>query len=138
MVESFFFHVVGIGVLRQFRNRAGLLARVNLALFALVWISAVAAPCAMAMHVEPADSGALECPHCPPRPCHEFAPDDCDLPDLESLIAVEKTLSTALIVAPIHAAAVFPPATTRTMPATRGNAPRAGPRAHLLHVQFNE
>jgi len=125
-------------MLSRFRNHARLLARFNLALFALVWMSTVAAPCAMAMHAEPVGSIAHDCPHCPPRPCEEVDAIDCDAPDLDLLVSVDKTLAAALATPATHptqwaaGAAGVVPVSVRRLPA------RSGPRAHLLHAQFNE
>lgn len=120
------------------RRHSSKLARVNLALFGLIWLSIVVAPCAMAMQVEPA-AGEMVCPHCPPPPCQDVAPDDCD--DLDSLKAARlaeqvKTLSFALPAAAPEtrvAAARISSFRDAEQPPVR-----AGPRAHLLHQQFNE
>jgi len=125
-------------VLNRFRKQARTLARINLALFALVWLSAVAAPCAMAMQVEIAKSHTHECPRCPPQPCHEAEPADCQTADTEGWLSADKTPFGALLAFPTPARdlrsgglALRPDTAVRALS-------RAGPRAHLLHAQFNE
>jgi hypothetical protein len=68
-----------ISMMRQRQRR---LAQGSLALFALFWFSLITAPCAMA-HVDHGDGAPAkhhDCPHCPPKPCHQkaFEPVDCD------------------------------------------------------------
>ncbi|MDT8450955.1 MAG: hypothetical protein RQ847_12370 [Wenzhouxiangellaceae bacterium] len=127
-----------MSAMHAIRRHSSQLARVNLALFGLIWLSIVVAPCAMAMQVEPA-AGEMVCPHCPPPPCHDVAPDDCsDLDSLDALRLAEqvKTLSFALPAAApeTHVATARAPSVhfAELPPA------RAGPRAHLVHQQFNE
>lgn len=125
-------------MLSRFRRQTCVLARFNLALFALVWLSAVAAPCAMAMHAEPAGTAAHDCPHCAPRPCHEVEPVACELPDFDLLLSVDKTLSIALA-APTAYPLQWIADDTATEPLSIPRIPaRAGPRSHLVHQQFNE
>lgn len=126
-----------MSVLFRIRRSAATLARVNLALFALVWLSIVVAPCAMAMQL-PTEMPGHDCPHCPPAPCAEVAAQDCNSPDLLApLQTVDKV------------GAIAPPPRAYTIPLLRSIAPvqpvpdamppaRAGPRTHLVHVQFNE
>ena len=127
-----------MNVLHRIRRNSGRLARVNLALFALVWLSIVVAPCAMALQAG-AQMSEHDCPHCPPRPCHEVTPQDCDETDsLDSLRVVDKTETTAIL----------PPRALEPAPADAADAShgaiaqlppvRAGPRPHLLNAQFNE
>jgi len=127
-----------MNILQRIRRRSGTLARFNIALFGLVWLSIVAAPCAMAMQAG-LTAAEHDCPHCPPRPCHEVASDDCDAPDaLESPRLADKTHAPDLLnlKSPLLAAE---PSTRPTVVAPRSLPPaRAGPRAHLVHVQFNE
>ncbi len=118
------------------RKLASRLGRVNPALFALVWLAVVATPCAMPMAPEP---GAVHtCSHCPPQPCHEVAPGDCSDPSLEPLLPLDKTPLAALP-GPVAQVPVFVlvSAGLDVMP-RRGPLIRAGPRVHLVHVQFNE
>ncbi len=123
--------------MHSIRRHSSTLARVNLALFGLLWLAVVGAPCVMAMQVEQA--GGHDCPHCPPAPCHEVAPADCDQPDLlDGLRAGDqlKTLELALPAASqitLHGAAE--PARAPWFHTPPG---RAGPRLHLLHTRFNE
>lgn len=118
------------------RKLASSLGRFNLALFALLWFSVVATPCAMAMAPEP-DPGH-QCPHCLPQACDEVVLGDCSASDLESLLVLDKTPSFALpvLTAPV---AAFASASAGLEVTPRGRPPvRAGPRVHLVHVQFNE
>jgi len=104
----------------------------------LLWLSFVAAPCAMAMQVGGTDP-EHRCPHCPPAPCHEVQPDDCDSPErLDSPRLADKTQSLDLLnLRPMLHAVPQPAKVARASP--RALPPvRAGPRAHLIHVQFNE
>lgn len=127
-----------MNALHHIRRRSGALSRINLALFALVWLSIVVAPCAMAMQANiPAPEH--DCPHCPPQPCHETAPQDCDAPDsLDSLRLVDKTETIALLPPQTVAPVLFDAADTT--PAAIVSLPpvRAGPRPHLVNAQFNE
>lgn len=127
-----------MSLLFRIRRSAATLARVNLALFALVWLSVVIAPCAMAMQLQ-AEVPEHQCPHCPPKPCHEVAPDQCDAPDsLDSPRLSDKTDSPDLLVLrPVEHA--IKPSTQPALVSPRALPPvRAGPRAHLVHAQFNE
>lgn len=129
-----------MNVLHRIRRCSGTLSRVNLALFVLVWLSIVIAPCAMAMQagMSPPEP-EHDCPHCPPKPCHEVAPEDCDAPDsLDSPRLTDK--SSPLDLLPVrHAAPVILPSATRSAITLHALPPvRAGPRAHLVHVRFNE
>ncbi len=78
------------------------------------------------------------CPHCPPQPCDEVAPGDCRVPSLDPLLPLDKTPLAAL---PVPAAQVpvfvLVSAGLDVMPCG-GPLIRAGPRVHLVHVQFNE
>ncbi len=125
-----------MNTLARIRKHSDRLAQVSAALFALVWLSIVAAPCAIAMTLGSADHH--DCPHCPPRPCHEVQIDDCDAPDsIDSL----RTVDLSLVLAPPAAEAASSPIVGmregRSEFAYRPPA-RAGPRPHLLHAQFNE
>jgi len=127
-----------MNVLHRIRRCSGTLSRVNLALFVLVWLSVVVAPCAMAMQ-----AGVMapehDCPHCPPRPCHETAPQECDAPDsLDSLRIGEKAQEIALLPPRTFEPVLFV-ATSRVDTTPVYMPPvRAGPRPHLVHAQFNE
>jgi|GEM_PF-1116382 len=126
-----------MGAMNVIQRHSSKLARVNLALFALVWLSMVAAPCVMAMQVEQA--GGHDCPHCPPPPCHEVAPDDCDSPDsIDGLRAGDQLKSFEL--APLAAPAFALDAEPGLESATLFHTPpaRAGPRLHLIHTRFIE
>lgn len=127
-----------MNVLHRIRRCSGTLARVNAALFVLVWLSIVVAPCAMAMQAG-VSAPEHECPHCPPRPCHEVAPEDCDAPDsLDSPRLADKTNALELLqLRPV--ADVVEPSAQPVIASPRALPPvRAGPRAHLVHAQFNE
>lgn len=120
------------------KHRQGL-ARLHLALFALVWVSLFSTTCALAMELEAAQGHHHDCPHCPPRPCHEVQPEECKAPD--SLDSPRLSESSSQCMAP--AAATSAPTEIRIRDpqalAVVDHPPaRAGPRAHLLHVQFNE
>lgn len=127
-----------MNLLHRFRQYTAAFARANLALFALVWLSIVVAPCATAMQAGAA-TPKHDCPHCPPKPCHEVAPDDCDMPEsLDSPRLADKTSGLDLlhlrpILHEIKASALPTVVTPRKRPPVR-----AGPRAHLVHAQFNE
>lgn len=127
-----------MNLLHRIRCCSDTLSRVNLGLFALIWLSIAIAPCAMAMQAD-AMAAQHECPHCPPNPCAEVAPQDCEGPDsLNSLRIVEKAETIALLPPSAFGPSVLIPI-TRVQPPTFSLPPvRAGPRAHLLHAQFNE
>ena len=127
-----------MNVLHRIRRHSGSLSRGSLALFVLVWLSIVIAPCAMAMQAGMPTTGH-DCPHCPPRPCHEMTPQDCDAPDaLDALRIVEKAQSIAFL-PPRTFEPVFLISTARIQTVPVFLPPvRAGPRVHLVHVQFNE
>jgi len=121
------------------RRHCGVLARVNLALFALAWVSLVAAPCLMAMQVGAPEPTAHDCPHCPPKPCHEVQADQCD--GLDGLSALRLADQVQAFVALPSSVAVWAHTVEhgdRHVPAFRLPPTRAGPRQHLLHLQFNE
>jgi len=120
------------------RRHVRVLARANAALFVLVWLSIVIAPCAMAMQAG-VSAPEHDCPHCPPEPCREVAPEDCDAPEsLDSPRLGDKTSSLDLP----HPGPVVHAIGPSVQPAIVSPHPlppvRAGPRAHLVHVQFNE
>jgi len=127
-----------MNILHRIRRCSGTLARVNTVLFVLVWLSLVIAPCAMAMQAG-VSAPEHDCPHCPPEPCREVVPEDCEAPDsLDSPRLAEKTSSLDLLhlrpVLHIIEAFVQPAIVSpHTLPPAR-----AGPRAHLVHVRFNE
>jgi len=131
-----------MNVLHHIRRRSARLSRISLALFALVWLSIVVTPCAMALQADipaPEQTPGHTCPHCPPQPCNETDPQDCDAPDsLDSLRAVDKAETIAL--PPLRALHSTLTATADTTPAAIGELPpvRAGPRPHLVNAQFNE
>lgn len=126
-----------MSLLFRIRRSAATLARVNLALFALVWLSVVVAPCTMAMDL-PAEMPGHDCPHCPPEACAEVAAQECDSPDLLApLPSMDKVGAIAppprVFTIPLPGSKVLPQPVPDAMPPAR-----AGPRAHLIHVQFNE
>lgn len=119
------------------RRHSSTLTRVNLALFGLLWLAVVGAPCVMAMQVEQA--GGHDCPHCPPSPCHEVAPDDCDEADwLDGLRAGEqfKNFELPLLIAP--AISLHSASDAASAPFFHTPPGRAGPRVHVLHTRFDE
>jgi hypothetical protein len=130
--------VTAMNLLSRIRRSAATLSRVNLALFALVWISIVVAPCAMAMQLQ-AEVPEHDCPHCPPTPCDEMAPEQCDAADgIDSLRLGD---STQTVLAPATEAALPAPFDSRhaAFGITERKPPaRAGPRIHLVHVRFHE
>lgn len=119
------------------RRRSDSLSRFGLGAFVLVWLSIVTAPCVAALAVD--SCADHDCPHCPPTLCHELDPPSCEAPEaLDGLRAGdfspgELAALPAAPIAPVLADirgdrlefATHPPA-------------RAGPRAHLIHAQFNE
>jgi len=124
--------------LHRIRRGSSGLSRVNLALFALVWLSIVVAPCAMAMQVD-VRAPAHDCPHCPPQPCHEMEPQDCDAPDsLDSLRLVDKTETINLLPPQAVAPQLFDAADPTHAAIVSLPPVRAGPRPHLVNAQFNE
>ena len=127
-----------MNIMHRIRRSSSTLSRVNLALFVLVWLSMVVAPCAMAMQAG-ATMPEHDCAHCPPQPCDEVAPQDCDAPDsLDSPRLSDKTnLPDLLVLRPVEHA--IEPSTQPAIVSPRALPPvRAGPRAHLVHAQFNE
>lgn len=127
-----------MSILHRIGHYSGTLARINLVLFVLVWLSIVAAPCAMAMQAGMAAT-EHDCPHCPSRPCHEMTPKDCEAPDsLDSARLSDKANALDLLVLR-PALPAFKPSTQPAIFAPRALPPvRAGPRPHLVHAQFNE
>lgn len=126
-----------MNAMHRIRRRSDRLAQLSAGLFVLVWLSLAAAPCVMAMELQQAPDH--DCPHCPPAPCHEVAPDDCDEPDsLDGLRAGDSTPSV-LAPPPATIPADAAPRRIATQHASRRQPPaRAGPRPHLVNVQFNE
>ena len=108
----------------------------NLALFALVWPSILATPCAMPMLAE--SGSAHPCPPCPPQPCDEVAPGECGAQALEPLLPLDKTPLLALPGPASQVPAFVLVSAEPDAPPRDGSLIRAGPRAHLVHVQFNE
>ncbi|MDT8437871.1 MAG: hypothetical protein RQ729_02540 [Wenzhouxiangellaceae bacterium] len=128
-----------MSMLHCIRTRAAGLARLHLALFALVWLSIVAAPCAMAMQLDAAVDHAHSCPHCPPKPCHEVQPDDCDEPDsLDSLRLAESSAQSLAPPVSTPPAAADARRTHHAVAYVGAPPVRDGPRAHLINAQFNE
>lgn len=127
-----------MNVLHRTRRLSGTLSRVNLALFVLIWLSIVVAPCAMAMQAG-AKAPEHDCPHCPPNPCHEEVSEDCDAPDtLDSLLVVEKAQTIALLPPRTFEPVLFDSADHVEPLHVQLPPVRAGPRPHLVHAQFNE
>lgn len=126
-----------MSIMHGIRRRSDRLARISAGLFVLVWLSLAAAPCVMAMTMGTAPKH--DCPHCPPTPCHESAPETCDDPG--SLDALRLSDANPTVLAPPAAIAspVFPLPAETTRDTGSGLPPsRAGPRAHLLKATFNE
>lgn len=126
-------------LLHTIRRNLPRLGRFNAALFVLLWATMVATPCVMAMQGELEPIAAHDCPHCPPQPCHSStAPPDCDEPEpadrLRSLDASQHVL--VLPIDTIDALASAP--LVRVAPPYERARSRDGPRAHLLHVRFDE
>jgi len=118
------------------RKRSDRLAQISVSLFVLVWLSIAAAPCAIAMTLGSDDHH--DCPHCPPRPCHEVQPFECDAPDsIDNLRAGDAPQVLAPPSAEASASPVAHPPRSHSEFTYKPPA-RAGPRAHLLHAQFNE
>lgn len=124
-------------MLENIRKHYQLLSRINLGLFALVWVSVVASSCVMAMDAGDTASHH-DCPHCPPAPCMEIQPADCEQSDsLETPLNGDQ-LQKIAFAAPISD---IPVNTQRPAPLRYYSVsppPRAGPRTHLIHAQFNE
>ena len=127
-----------MNLLFRIRRSAATWSRVNLALFALVWLSIVIAPCAMVMEAQ-ASPSQHDCPHCPPQPCHEAASDQCDEPD--SIDSPRLSDPGQWVLAPAtRAMSSIAIDTTRASFSILAHSPpaRAGPRIHLVHVRFHE
>ena len=128
-----------MSMLYRIRNRIQPLARIHLGLFALAWLSVVAAPCAAAMQSAAMAETAHACPHCPPEPCHEVQPGDCA--GSGSLDAPRPSEpSEQWLLPPVTMAwPVAAPGDARSERRDYRSPPlRAGPRTHLFNVQFNE
>ena len=127
-----------MSVMMRLRRRSDRLARVCAGLFVLVWLSMVAAPCAIAMELGQAPAHH-DCPHCPPVPCHETEPEDCAAPDSLDLPRLSEK-PPQIELAPAH---VAPDAALRRVATAEPNVhmrpePRAGPPPYLLHLRFRE
>lgn len=128
-----------MNALHRIRRCSGTLARVNAALFALVWLAFVATPCVMAMQQAEPPEAEHVCPHCLPEPCHEVAAQDCDAPDLLDALRFGDQAKTMALAPPPAASVAMVPTIRAATPAITSHPPsRAGPRPHLLHAQFNE
>lgn len=130
---------IEVFILHRIRRNARILARIHLALFALVWLSLAVVPCALAMELGNAQAHDHVCPHCPPRPCHEVQPDECQAPDsLDSPRMAEHSVQS--LAPPAEAVRVKINSQREQSQQRFSDTPpaRAGPRAHLLHLQFNE
>ena len=126
-------------LLHRLRRNAPRLARLSAGLFVVLWATLVATPCVMAMQAEPPAMAGHDCPHCPPKPCHDQAgPPDCD--DAEPADRTRSIdpgqFALALPADPADAGAPF--VLQRDGPPRSTAQARAGPRAHLLHVRFDE
>lgn len=124
-------------MIHRIRKYSATLARLNAGLFFVVWMATVIAPCAMAMQQGNGQDNH-DCPHCPPPPCHELEPEQCDEPDpleLPRFAENVKSFGPPSIVPAwtTTASTVAYPPTARARPPVR-----AGPRVHLLHAQFDE
>lgn len=126
-------------VLHRLRRHLPRLARIHAALFVVLWATVVATPCVMAMQAEPAPMAAHDCPHCPPKPCHETAgPQDCDeLEPADRLRSIDPGQFTLALTSELPGAA-SPVVLQRDGPPASNVRARAGPRPHLLHVRFDE
>ena len=119
------------------RRRSRNLGRLGLGTFVLVWLSIVTAPCVAMISMD--DCADHDCPHCPPTLCHEPEPASCEAPEaLDSLRAGDVS---PVVLAPLPAAPTMP--VLASLDSGGLEFPpqppaRAGPRAHLIHVQFNE
>ena len=125
-----------MNTLARIRKHSDRLAQISAGLFVLVWLSIAAAPCAIAMTLNSDDHH--DCPHCPPRPCHELEPIDCEAPDsIDNLRAAD---SSPVLAPPPGEAASSPSVPVREGRGEFAYLPpaRAGPRPHLLNAQFNE
>jgi hypothetical protein len=127
-----------MSLMHRLRRRSDRLARFSAGVFVLVWLAIVATPCAMAMQFGemPADH---DCPHCPPAPCHELAPEDCKAPEsVDSPRLSDKTPQFDAAAGPPLAAAPAPARATRGWARPPAFSSRAGPPPYLLHLRFLE
>jgi hypothetical protein len=124
--------------MHRLRRHSDRLARISAGLFVLVWLTVVATPCAIAMQFGqvPADH---DCPHCPPAPCHEIEPADCNVPDsLDSPRMSDKSpqLEVPLVRPPMVLFADQPDVFGMLDPPSAG--PPHRPPPYLLTVRFKE
>lgn len=126
-------------LLHTIRRNLPRLGRFHAALFVVLWATMVASPCVMAMQGKAEPVMAHDCPHCPPKPCHESTTSpDCDETDPADRL---RTIDGSQLVLALPAGA---PDETSPTPAARAAPPgtqvrnRDGPRPHLLHVRFDE
>lgn len=126
-------------LLHRLRRQLPRLARVHAVLFVVLWAAVAATPCVMAMQDEPPAMAGHDCPHCPPKPCHEsVGPPDCDDPEPADRVRSVDPGQYA------HALPAEPMADDASFVLQREGPPRstvqarAGPRPHLLHVRFDE
>ncbi|MDT8410511.1 MAG: hypothetical protein RQ741_13010 [Wenzhouxiangellaceae bacterium] len=128
-----------MNLMHAIRRYASPLARLNAALFVLMWLSIIAAPCVMAMQVDELAQDH-DCPHCPPTPCQDMRATDCDeFSGLDKQRPADPT-QTVTLAAPAPFAMVFDPRASAAAQHPIAALPpsRAGPRPHLIHAQFNE
>lgn len=125
--------------LHAIRRNLPRLGRFHAALFVVLWATMAATPCVMAMQGEPEPSRTHDCPHCPPKPCHELAsPAECDTPEpADRLRSVDASQFAAAL--PAGAIGIAEDRPLRSaVPSATGQRCRAGPRPHLLHLRFDE
>ncbi len=126
-------------VLHFLRRHQPRISRALALLFVVLWSAVVATPCVMAMQADPERPAAHDCPHCPPKPCHDsVSPPDCDDDEPADRL---RTVDTSTLAIALPASATAPNPTRLGVGAAppAAHAPsRDGPRPHLLHVRFDE
>jgi len=127
-----------ISLVRQHRQR---LSRASLALFAVLWLGMIIAPCAMAHVAETPDDphAHQDCPHCPPKPCHQrYEPVDCDAPTPVDRLRSLDSQQFLLLLPPSMVVAIEDPPSVAPAELAPVFAARDGPRIHLLFQHFKE
>ena len=129
-----------MNLITALRSRKSRLTRASGGVFVVLWLALVMAPCAAAMNAPDfGGAGEPDCPHCPPQPCHEVQSEDCSFPDSLDVPRLSDSEQLELPALPALIPEVRALAGLSEVSYFVATPPvRAGPRLHLLNVQFNE
>lgn len=129
-----------MNLITTLRSRKNRLARAGGGMFLVLWLCLVMTPCVVAMNaMDPGGMSDPDCPHCPPKPCHEVQPEDCSYPESLDVPRPSESGQFELVALPPVVPEIKALAGLSEIPYFVAVPPvRAGPRLHLLNVQFDE